>query len=83
MNCNVVEVHFTISWEYCISPIFSKIKDLRNHPKVLKIGADDETRDYQPVVITGVQPVKFLSTHSNALFSSFTRKSDVYNLVSF
>lgn len=52
-------------------------------PEAFCSGADDETRDYQPVVITGVQPVKFLSTHSNALFSSFTRKSDVYNLVSF
>lgn len=28
-------------------------------------GADDETRDFQHVAITGLQPVKFLSAHSN------------------
>lgn len=45
-------------------------------------GADDENRDFQPVAITGSQPVEKISTHKFASFSSNRRKSDVYNPVS-
>ena len=37
-----------------ISTKFNIIKDLRNYPKVLKNGADDEIRVFEPLAITGL-----------------------------
>ena len=66
-----------------ISTKTSKIKDLRNYPKVLKNGADNGIRVFEPLAITELQVVEKISAHSHATFSSFARKSDVYNPVSF
>lgn len=61
--------------------IFHKNRDGRC--RLYFYGADDGIRVFEPLAITELQVVEKISAHSHATYSSFARKSDVYNPVSF